>query len=66
VEWISETGYDGRGPLLDPMCGSGTTLKMCRKAGRNGIGFELNPAYEEIIRKRIMANQIDLRSYKED
>lgn len=42
--------------VLDPFLGSGTTLLACRKTGRNGIGFEINPDYEPIIRKRIMAD----------
>lgn len=30
--------------VLDTFAGSGTTLIECRRLGRNGIGFELNPA----------------------
>ncbi|MBO8131936.1 MAG: site-specific DNA-methyltransferase [Candidatus Marinimicrobia bacterium] len=29
--------------VLDPFVGSGTTLIECRRLGRNGIGFEINP-----------------------
>lgn len=29
--------------VLDPFCGSGTTLIECRRLGRNGIAIELNP-----------------------
>ena len=39
--------------ILDPMAGSGTTLKMAKKNGRNYIGIEISPEYIEIINKRL-------------
>ncbi len=39
--------------VLDSFVGSGTTLKACKKLNRNGIGFELNPDYEESIKKSL-------------
>ena len=46
--------------VLDPFLGSGTTLLACRKTGRIGLGFEINPEYEKIIRERGMGEiQID-------
>jgi len=39
--------------ILDPMAGSGTTLKMAKKNNRNYIGIEVSPEYIEIINKRI-------------
>ena len=38
--------------ILDPMAGSGTTLKMAKKNSRNYIGIEISPEYIEIINKR--------------
>jgi DNA modification methylase len=29
--------------VLDPMCGSGTTLDVCRDTNRHGIGYDLQP-----------------------
>jgi len=29
--------------VLDPFLGSGTTLQVCAKTGRNGVGYEINP-----------------------
>lgn len=36
--------------VLDPMCGSGTTLDVCTDLDRKGIGFDLNPQRPEITR----------------
>lgn len=41
------------GLVLDPFMGSGTTAISCIKNERNYIGFELNPAYCNIIEERI-------------
>lgn len=35
--------------VLDPMCGSGTTLDVCKDLGRNGVGFDLAPFREDIL-----------------
>ena len=34
--------------VLDPCCGSGTTLDVCRDTGRAGTGFDLQPARNDI------------------
>lgn len=34
--------------VIDPMCGSGTTLDVCTDLNRKGIGFDLNPQRKEI------------------
>ncbi len=39
--------------VLDPMAGSGTTLKMAKKNNRNYIGIEISPEYIEIINNRL-------------
>lgn len=36
--------------VLDPMCGSGTTLDVCRDLGRQGKGFDLVPFRADIIK----------------
>ena len=41
------------GIVLDPFMGAGTTALVARKLNRNYIGFELNPKYIEIAKKRI-------------
>ena len=39
--------------ILDPFMGSGTTLIAARDMGRHGIGFELNPEYVTLARRRL-------------
>jgi DNA modification methylase len=40
------------GLVLDAFCGSGTTLKVARALGRDGLGIELAPRYAEVARRR--------------
>lgn len=39
--------------VLDPFAGSGTTLLVAERLGRDSIGIELNPEYVEMARQRI-------------
>ena len=39
--------------VLDPFVGSGTTLKVARGMGRNGIGIELNQDYHNLLERRV-------------
>ena len=41
------------GTVLDPFLGSGTTIEVALKHGRNAIGIELNPEYAALARKRL-------------
>ena len=43
--------------ILDPMAGSGTTLKMAKKNNRNYIGIEISPEYIKICEARINNTQ---------
>jgi site-specific DNA-methyltransferase (adenine-specific) len=40
------------GIVLDPFCGSGTTLKVARELHRDAIGIELSPEFAELARDR--------------
>lgn len=50
--------------VLDPMCGSGTTLDVCTDLERKGIGFDLAPTRPDI--RRADARQIPLDSASVD
>lgn len=39
--------------IFDPMCGSGTTLKMARVNNRSYLGIDISEEYCEISRKRV-------------
>jgi site-specific DNA-methyltransferase (adenine-specific) len=39
--------------ILDPFAGSGTTGVACIRAGRNFIGWEKDPKYAEVARRRL-------------
>ena len=46
--------------VLDPFCGSGTTLDVCRDLGRQGLGFDLAPTRPDI--KQADARSLPLKS----
>jgi len=39
--------------VLDPFVGSGTTAKVAQNLGRQWMGFEIDAAYVEVVRKRL-------------
>tara|TARA_Y100000310_G_scaffold274715_1_gene290898 strand:- start:2979 stop:3848 length:870 start_codon:yes stop_codon:yes gene_type:complete len=43
--------------VLDPFLGAGTTLAACQLENRNGIGFELQRDYEQLIKAFIASPQ---------
>lgn len=45
--------------VLDPFMGSGTTLVAARRTERRGIGFDLDPEYVDIARRRVAQESID-------
>jgi site-specific DNA-methyltransferase (adenine-specific) len=46
--------------VLDPFLGSGTTALAARNLGRNSVGYEINPAFLPVIRKKLHVDQGDL------
>ena len=49
---IKMFSYEGD-TVLDPFLGSGTTIKVARELGREGIGYERLPQYKEVIMKKL-------------
>jgi len=46
--------------VLDPMCGSGTTLKMAVLTGRKAIGIDISPEYIELTRTRVQQAMLQM------
>ena len=44
------------GKILDPFCGSGSTIEAAKLEGYCAIGIEMLPHYAEIARTRIERN----------
>ena len=40
------------GTVIDPFAGSGTTMEVAARLGRNSIGIEINPEYVKLIEER--------------
>ena len=46
--------YTFRGDLVvDPFCGSGSTLVAAARCGRDAVGYDLDPTYVELARARV-------------
>lgn len=50
--------------VLDPFAGSGTTLRVARRLGRDFIGIELNPEYAEMARERAFSVAVPLTRFQ--
>lgn len=50
--------------VLDPFLGSGSTLVAAKSLGIHGIGFEINPDYLNMAKRRLTQSQIPLPPQK--
>ena len=51
-----KAGCPPGGTVLDPFFGAGTTGLVADRLGRDCIGIELNPAYADMARRRILGD----------
>ena len=51
IIWNLIQRYTKKGDMVvDPMCGSGTTIDVCKEEGRQVIGYDLAPRRKDIIK----------------
>lgn len=50
--------------VFDPFSGSGTTNLAAMHLNRDSIGYEINPEYIEVIKKRLSPSQMELFDHK--
>lgn len=48
-EWLVERAINARDIVLEPFCGSGSTLIACEKTKRRCFGMEIDPHYCDVI-----------------
>jgi DNA modification methylase len=51
--------------VLDPVCGTGTTLAVAAKYSRRAIGIEVSEQTADLARKRLAAQQTALRAHQD-
>ncbi|HLC38865.1 MAG TPA: DNA methyltransferase [Patescibacteria group bacterium] len=65
IIWNMIQRYTQPGDLVvDPMCGSGTTIDVCNEEGRKVIGYDIHPQREDIIKND--ARKIPLKDNSAD
>jgi SAM-dependent methyltransferase len=51
----TDCGHDDYRPglVFDPFCGSGTTLQVATRLGRDAVGIDLDPRNEALVQNRV-------------
>ena len=60
AEWLVRWWTEDDDVVLDPFCGSGTTLVAARKNGRRAIGIEIEEKFCEVAAKRLAQHALPL------
>ncbi|MEM2294082.1 MAG: site-specific DNA-methyltransferase, partial [Nitrososphaerota archaeon] len=63
VERCIKTSSNPGDLVIDPVLGSGTTMKVCLKLNRKCIGIEINPLLEKRIREKLKLDHAPLTRY---
>ena len=63
-EWFIKLFTKENDWVLDPFMGSGTTIKVAQRMGRNSIGIEILPVYFELARQEIQPN-IEIEAFQQ-
>jgi DNA modification methylase len=58
VELCIQASCPANGLVLDPFLGSGTTLLVARRLGRQFLGIDINPEYCEMAKRRLAGQKI--------
>lgn len=61
-EWFIKLFTKEYDTVLDPFMGSGTTLSVAKRMGRNSIGIEIIPEYFDMVKKQF--NTIELTLFE--
>jgi len=64
-KWCLETFAKPGQKILDPCCGSGTAIRVCRELGLDVIGIDKNPDSLQIIKERALLNMPELSIYED-
>ncbi len=65
-EWFIKLFTQEGDTVLDPFMGSGTTVRVAKRLGRNGIGIEIQPEYVEAVRGELLVPQLVLLEERRD
>jgi len=67
LEWFIKLFTQEGDRVLDPFMGSGTTIRVAKQMGRNGVGIEILPEYFELAEKALgnTSHKSSLRAHRE-